>query len=202
MRVIVHLFFLTNCVSILVLVDLAHEFICSRSKVTLVDVSILVLVDLAHEFKTVYQFRQELEFQSLFQWILLTNKLLQVRWGVLQKFQSLFQWILLTNLSGKPASGQQKISFNPCFSGSCSRITQKNYEKHIGRQFQSLFQWILLTNCHQIIYPRCRQCCFNPCFSGSCSRMIRRKAFSGIAYMFQSLFQWILLTNNKGGRFE
>ena len=111
-------------------------------------------------------------FQSLFQWILLTNTSARVQVFFVGSFQSLFQWILLTNSLDCCNAGVPEVRFNPCFSGSCSRIppgkTQKRifipvsilvlvdlaheqyepegYIPHNIPQFQSLFQWILLTN--------------------------------------------------------
>ncbi len=112
-----------------------------------------------------------IKFQSLFQWILLSNACLTNRAQALLLFQSLFQWILLSN-----------------------RI-RKSRKRGDYSQFQSLFQWILLSN-----PPPCElllampwvsilvlvdlafelQCTavkkeqsesFNPCFSGSCFRI-------------------------------
>ena len=65
-----------NIVSILVLVDLAHEFHINLSAYLSISVSILVLVDLAHEFASGFLMRR------------------------------------------------RAVGFNPCFSGSCSRIFQ------------------------------------------------------------------------------
>ena len=60
-------------VSILVLVDLAFEFLISSHELKEKTVSILVLVDLAFEFIDMRYYSETHEFQSLFQWILLSN---------------------------------------------------------------------------------------------------------------------------------
>ena len=111
-----------------------------------------------------------LQFQSLFQWILLANIVILITPAYGYVFQSLFQWILLANIRryehlpyrdkvsilvlvdlarelsiGSPYIGLE-IGFNPCFSGSCSRIKYLVRNKSILRGF-------------------------NPCFSGSCSRI-------------------------------
>ena len=84
-------------------------------------VSILVLVDLAHEFFLRTASFGQLLFQSLFQWILLTNSKPPLGTTNSSTFQSLFQWILLTNEKFSMQKNQD-LGFNPCFSGSCSRI--------------------------------------------------------------------------------
>ncbi len=87
-------------------------------------VSILVLVDLALELSKVKNLKSPNKmFQSLFQWILLSNK--KYKYYIhADKFQSLFQWILLSNVrhSNSRLPLFVRVSFNPCFSGSCSRI--------------------------------------------------------------------------------
>ena len=142
-------------VSILVLVDLAHESVilftvrfsppsfnpcfsgsCSRMRKRTPDdtkrtpVSILVLVDLAHEFD---------EYINL-----------------------LFY-----------------MCFNPCFSGSCSRMRCNNASNYYSTGVSIL---VLVDLAHEFLtFPdnRLPSLCFNPCFSGSCSRI-------GCALVFQA----------------
>ena len=111
-------------VSILVLVDLARELQTQVDLKRKNQVSILVLVDLARELSKVKNLKSPNKmFQSLFQWILLSNK--KYKYYIhADKFQSLFQWILLSNVrhSNSRLPLFVRVSFNPCFSGSCSRI--------------------------------------------------------------------------------
>ena len=118
----------------------------SRHKSLDSEVSILVLVDLALEYISA------------------------TRWRFFYWFQSLFQWILLSNSGWDVLADDWEISFNPCFSGSCSRIQK------FSRKLMDLV-------------------CFNPCFSGSCSRIRRSCPRRAHTVRFQSLFQWILLSN-------
>ena len=89
-------------------------------------------------------------FQSLFQWILLTNKTS----GLKINLVSLVSILVLVDLAHEFADARTRYffttCFNPCFSGSCSRISTK-------------------TPASMILS------CFNPCFSGSCSRIPRRE---------------------------
>ena len=55
------------------------------------------------------------------------------------------------------------MCFNPCFSGSCSRIQNKINDTNLNRRF-------------------------NPCFSGSCSRITKDMYDNRIVSQFQSLF--------------
>ena len=159
-------------------------------------VSILVLVDLAREFWYIQNKWPDYLFQSLFQWILLANAghvpALQVPE---QLFQSLFQWILLANWRSGFFSMYRNIGFNPCFSGSCSRICLNCITPPLSMPFQSLFQWILLANLDTETLYGYAKLSFNPCFSGSCSRILWLTRYHTTKIMFQSLFQWILLAN-------
>ncbi len=160
-----------------------------------VDVSILVLVDLAREYDSSFSYTLYCMFQSLFQWILLANSFIHNVISLWYQFQSLFQWILLANQQ-QSSKRLTLMSFNPCFSGSCSRIKQKTDNLRTYFQFQSLFQWILLANVLKTRRFRFSGWSFNPCFSGSCSRISREGAHPPELVMFQSLFQWILLANS------
>ncbi len=139
------------------------------------DVSILVLVDLARELWICGQTNtmQNFLFQSLFQWILLANK----------DNQDL----------NYPTRG---LCFNPCFSGSCSRmnlnVLKQNFRICFNPCFSGSCSRILLL--HQLHFSIIS---FNPCFSGSCSRMHSSGSKPRWKVVFQSLFQWILLANDQ-----
>ena len=64
-------------------------------------------------------------------------------------------------------------SFNPCFSGSCSRISMVCGKLSDGRSFNPCFSG----SCSRIDYisidDEMLDNSFNPCFSGSCSRINR-----------------------------
>ena len=135
-------------VSILVLVDLAFEFLPAWSYPAMTEnVSILVLVDLAFEFLVVNEYiAVPVLFQSLFQWILLSNDYAYHMPLSNTKFQSLFQWILLSNTykNCRRLSLMQvsilvlvDLAFEFMFMATCLLLESL---------FQSLFQWILLSN--------------------------------------------------------
>ena len=110
-------------------------------------------------------------FQSLFQWILLTNRPDLFLWQTLSYVSILVLVDLAHECEEHLIPKSQCRSFNPCFSGSCSRIRENNsrllfihsvsilvlvdlahesyFRMHFKEflcRFQSLFQWILLTN--------------------------------------------------------
>ncbi len=154
-----------SLVSILVLVDLAHELRESEVQESLLGVSILVLVDLAHES---YRFP-----------VLSCNS----HWGFNPCFSGSCSRIIYTprgNPRGSPVSILVLVDlahelftvhispaffvrFNPCFSGSCSRIK-------LDLEPYTVDDWS-----------------FNPCFSGSCSRINSLNSFN-TSSRFQSLF--------------
>ncbi len=108
-------------------------------------------------------------FQSLFQWILLANQR-TLSLVVLPIRVSILVLVDLAREYGTPEIGYlQSNCFNPCFSGSCSRMISI-YGNDGCYAFQSLFQWILLANALSLVDIK-------------------------LLFWFQSLFQWILLAN-------
>ena len=158
-------------------------------------VSILVLVDLAHESlwkspthisrssfnpcfsgscSRIYcagssQLRHR-TFQSLFQWILLTNELNNSKLKLFL-IVSILVLVDLAHEFWRRKESEGRACFNPCFSGSCSRILPTDFSGYNLFKFQSLFQWILLTNYDLFETYKTKYSSFNPCFSGSCSRI-------------------------------
>ena len=103
-------------VSILVLVDLAREFLPDPHGACKIPVSILVLVDLARESSDL-------------------SRCKRTQVSILVLVDLAREWLL----SGR--NTQTVTGFNPCFSGSCSRILwppDRCCRRH-GVEFQSLF---------------------------------------------------------------
>ncbi len=102
-------------------------------------------------------------------WILLSNRqgdhYMSTQVSILF-YGSCFECAMLGRL------GNMNHGFNPCFSGSCFRISLSTTCAPVPGGFQSLFQWILLSNWGQqlLLFPSSE---------------------------FQSLFQWILLSNDR-----
>ncbi len=76
-----------------------------------------------------------------------------------------------SRISLKAAGYSDAESFNPCFSGSCSRILEL-----LGHNPQAVCVSILvLVDLARELYIALKsqilECSFNPCFSGSCSRI-------------------------------
>jgi len=64
--------------------------------------------------------------------------------------------------------------FNPCFSGSCSRI-QLDGLPALSEAIVSILVLVdLAREFIQVDIKHGTNICFNPCFSGSCSRMPKR----------------------------
>ena len=127
-------------------------------------VSILVLVDLAHEYSQISSVKI-----------------------ILYGFNPCFSGSCSRILEAFQEYPTARCSFNPCFSGSCSRIHHCNPESIMVQNVSIL---VLVDLAHEFLEAVDSKGSggFNPCFSGSCSRM------SGIikevkdAIGFQSLF--------------
>ena len=160
-----------------------------------------------------------MEFQSLFQWILLSNYRRERCRKNDNMFQSLFQWILLSNLlmlvygiTPNIVSILVLVDLAIEFSLLTLRIGQPV-------KFQSLFQWILLSN-QKSEHPSYGgfipfQSLFqwillsNPCSTVNCEPVpivsilvlvdlaieSHDTSMTNTTHLFQSLFQWILLSN-------
>ena len=135
-------------------------------------------------------------FQSLFQWILLANIVIDYEKLLQDMFQSLFQWILLANIK-MLACKSKEVWFQSLFQwillanlttitlfhsfGTVSILVLVDLARELlscdstqafRTSFQSLFQWILLANSILKGIYQMKTWSFNPCFSGSCSRML------------------------------
>ena len=159
-----------SLVSILVLVDLAHEFefrtieefifqrfnpcfsgscsriLLSRTLQLCTRVSILVLVDLAHECESLVYTTDIISFNPCF-----SGSCSRIRrLGYSGKWKHVVSILVLVDLAHEYSlpltNAPSCTSFNPCFSGSCSRI---------GIELNTMVS----------------ELGFNPCFSGSCSRI-------------------------------
>ena len=153
-----------------------------------IPVSILVLVDLAHEYNTNYAiYPHERCFNPCFSGscsrITSTKNLCPWKSGFNPCFSGSCSRIL--DIS---RFFQALLSFNPCFSGSCSRIRGAIPTKN---GFCDSFNPCFSGSCSRI-YPQVEQSlldgCFNPCFSGSCSRITQDPIISAKNDVFQSLF--------------
>ncbi len=126
--------------------DLAHEYAYIFPCWIWAFVSILVLVDLAHELKkSLEKVSRSSCFNPCFSGSCSRIRQLRKRKRIRKSFNPCFSGSCSRMISSA-GSAMTAASFNPCFSGSCSRITS----------------WT--TGLTRIL-------CFNPCFSGSCSRI-------------------------------
>ena len=127
--------------------DLAHEFSHVDKSICFNLVSILVLVDLAHEY-----------------W----HQPCEVR--VLPSFNPCFSGSC-SRMGFQVMIESRKKGFNPCFSGSCSRIGKLMGYAIVFVSFNPCFSG----SCSRIKKLAKKRLvvlvCFNPCFSGSCSRI-------------------------------
>ena len=161
-----------SLVSILVLVDLAFEYIktvdCLRKRTL---VSILVLVDLAFEWGGNVECRIMIHsFNPCFSGSCIRiRQFFRIEWPI-YSFNPCFSGSCI-RIQPLPNFRFWILGFNPCFSGSCIRIPGvEGWRPSISTvsilvlvdlAFESLILSSLLSQSQ----------CFNPCFSGSCIRI-------------------------------
>ena len=84
--------------------------------------------------------------------------------------QSLFSWILIANMERQLHLNTSYISFNPCFRGSCSRISILGIRIVEGEESILVLVDLARESCNDCT-EKDQKVRFNPCFSGSCSRI-------------------------------
>ncbi len=186
---------------------------CSRGFKIAYSVSILVLVDLAHEFLLIFRIiSQHPCFNPCFSGSCSRMFSVHGMQGIVSCFNPCFSGSCsriryrgircLTSIYGfNPCfSGSCSricavsgvcsfnIGFNPCFSGSCSRI-RISFPCPPVHTFVSILVLVDLAHESKLkarMMQRAR--CFNPCFSGSCSRIGLFSVQLRALRKFQSLF--------------
>ena len=111
----------------------------------------------------------EVMFQSLFSWNLLLMIRVNISGSRFVKFQSLFSWNLLLMGELWRRADRRKVSFNPCFRGTCSWCLEAGSHR-LGQNMVSILVFVELALDARPGKPQVlRLICFNPCFRGTCS---------------------------------
>ena len=87
-----------------------------------------------------------------------------------------------------PFQPMQRTGFNPCFSGSCSRMNCSTWW-YENRKSVSIL--VLVDLAHEFLQISCSHlfhCGFNPCFSGSCSRILTAAQLYKAMWSFNPCF--------------